>query len=82
MVSKHKQRKKTMNQLQVGVSMSVEDATEYLESVGEWHTIRNVPRDVMIRWAEYLKQHEISSNSGRTPKAGQSKKNSREQQVR
>ncbi len=71
-----------MNQLQVGVSMSVEDATEYLESVGEWHTIRNVPRDVMIKWAEYLKQHEISSNSGRTPKAGQSKKNSREQQVR
>lgn len=69
-----------MNQL--GVSMSVEDATEYLESVGEWHTIRNVPRDVMIKWAEYLKQHEISSNSGCPSKIGQSKKNSREQQVR
>jgi hypothetical protein len=51
-----------MNKLQIGVSMTVEEAAEYLESVGEWHTIRNVPRDVMIKWAEYLKRHEVSSN--------------------
>lgn len=54
-----------MNQLQVGASMSVEDATEYLESIGEWHTVRNVPRDVMVKWAEYLKneENEIPNNT-------------------
>jgi hypothetical protein len=41
---------------------SVEEATIYLESVGEWHTVRNVPRDVMVKWAEYLRNREDLSD--------------------
>jgi hypothetical protein len=59
-----------MSKLQLN-NMTVEEAAEYLESVGEWHTVRNVPRDVMVKWAEYLKneENEISNNTRRSPKA-------------
>ena len=59
-----------MSKLQLN-NMTVEEATEYLESIGEWHTVRNVPRDVMVKWAEYLKneENEISNNTRRSPKA-------------
>jgi hypothetical protein len=68
-----------MSKLQLN-NMTVEEATEYLESIGEWHTVRNVPRDVMIKWAEYLKneENEISSNTRRSPKARQAGKNLQE----
>ena len=62
------------------LKFSVEQAIEYLESVGEWHTVRNVPRDVMVQWAEYLRneENEISSNTRRSPKAGQAGKSLQE----
>jgi len=68
-----------MSKLQLN-NMTVEEATEYLESIGEWHTVRNVPRDVMIKWAEYLKneENEISNNTRRSPKARQAGKNLQE----
>jgi hypothetical protein len=68
-----------MSNLQLN-NMTVEEATEYLESIGEWHTVRNVPRDVMVKWAEYLKneENEISSNTRRSPKARQDGKSLQE----
>jgi hypothetical protein len=68
-----------MSKLQLN-NMTVEEATEYLESIGEWHTVRNVPRDVMVKWAEYLKneENEISSNTRRSPKARQAGKSLQE----
>jgi hypothetical protein len=76
MVPKHKQ---SMSKLQLN-NMTVEEATEYLESIGEWHTVRNVPREVMVKWAEYLRneENEISSNTRRSPKAGQAGKSLQE----
>ena len=61
-------------------AFNVEEAIVYLESVGEWHTVRNVPRDVMVKWAEYLRneENEISSNTRRSPKARQAGKNLQE----
>ena len=73
-----------MSKLQLN-NMTVEEATEYLESIGEWHTVRNVPRDVMVKWAEYLRneENEISSNTRRASKAGQAKKSlQKSQEVR
>lgn len=68
-----------MSKLQLN-NMTVEEATEYLESIGEWHTVRNVPRDVMVKWAEYLKneENEISNNTRRSPKARQAGKSLQE----
>jgi hypothetical protein len=62
------------------IKFTVTEAAEYLENNGEWHTVRNVPRDVMIKWAEYLKskeQHnpieinEISDPAGCAPEITQ-----------
>jgi len=45
-----------------------EKAIEYLEFVGEWSTIRNVPRDVMIKWAEYLYNKYVDEENDRVGK--------------
>lgn len=68
-----------MSKLQLN-NMTVEEATEYLESIGEWHTVRNVPRDVMIKWAEYLKNEENAApnNTRCSPKARQAGKSLQE----
>ena len=68
-----------MSKLQL-TNMTLDEAAEYLESIGEWHTVRNVPRDVIIKWAEYLKneENEISSNTRRSPKARQAGKSLQE----
>ena len=65
--------------------MTLEEATEYLESVGEWTTVRNVPRDVMILWAEYLKQkenYEILDNRGCPSEVKKGGQHNKKQQVR
>jgi hypothetical protein len=39
--------------------LNSEQAIEYLEAVGEWHTVRNVPGEIMIKWANYLRNREL-----------------------
>ncbi len=38
-------------------NMTLEQASEYLKSLGEWWAVRNCPRETMIKWANYLKEH-------------------------
>jgi hypothetical protein len=42
--------------------LDAEESIEYLEAVGEWHTVRNVPRDIMIKWANYLRDKDLQEN--------------------
>jgi hypothetical protein len=39
------------------ISMTLDEAAEYLKRLGEWWAIRNCSRDTLIKWATYLKEH-------------------------
>lgn len=41
-------------------NMSLDEASEYLKKLGEWWAVRNCPREIMIKWAMYLKENGAS----------------------
>lgn len=38
--------------------MSMADATEYLKKIGEWESVWKLDRDLILKWAEFLKNKE------------------------
>lgn len=37
------------------VSMTLEQATDYLKKLNEWESARKFDRETIIKWAEFLK---------------------------
>jgi hypothetical protein len=41
------------------MSMTMSEATEYLKSIKEWDSVWKLERELIIKWAEFLKQREL-----------------------
>jgi hypothetical protein len=40
------------------MKMNIEESTEYLKKVGEWDMVFRLERDLIIKWANFLKERE------------------------
>jgi len=39
--------------------MTLSEATEYLKSIKEWTSVWKLERELIIKWAEFLKKREM-----------------------
>lgn len=42
--------------------MNLEEATAYLKKIGEWETVLKMEREVILNWANFLKEREEKQN--------------------
>lgn len=38
--------------------MNLEEATAYLKKIGEWETVLKLDRELILKWANFLKERE------------------------
>lgn len=43
--------------------MNLEEATKYLKKIHEWESVCRLDRDTVLKWAEFLKNREITQES-------------------
>ena len=49
---------KPLNYKDPAKPMSMAEATEYLKKIGEWDSVWKLDRDLILKWAEFLKNKE------------------------
>ena len=47
---------KPLNYKDPSTTMSFQEATEYLKKIDEWESVWRLERDIIIKWAEFLKK--------------------------
>ena len=55
-MSKSKYTVKPQNYKDPSMTMSLEEATEYLKKIGEWESVWRLERDTIVKWAEFLRK--------------------------